>query len=497
MPQPARLCAIVLLAAIVVSGQTAGGSLSGTVFDQSAAAVPGATVKLAQQPVGIERTVSTNANGYYTFQALPRGEYTIEIEQSGFATIRRSIALQIQENATLDIELAVGDISTHISVSAEAPVLQTNDAIVGQVINGQQTVELPLNGRQFSQLILLSPGAAPRGGGQQAGFTVQLGGGGISPAINGQSGNQNNFTLDGLDNNSRFANIWAISPPPDAIQEFKVESGQRAGANVNIATRAGTNEFHGSVWEFLRNDKLDARNTFDTRKPPYRQNQYGVYAGGPLFLPKIIDGRKTNSWISGYWEGFRSRRGQTFFATVPTAEMISGDLSRFLGSQTGNVRAGQIYDPFSTTPDPLNPGTYLRQPYPGNIVPSSRISSVATDYLKYFYPTPNQPGFPNNFVSVQSREINSDQGGIRFDQRVGRENSLFVRANVFNGQSVSPSSVPLNAQYLENRTRSIGGSYTHVFNPTLIGTLGVAYTRDFTPNHTPGVPKDLFDRLGL
>jgi hypothetical protein len=409
----------------------------------------------------------------------------------------------VLQDLTVDIQLALTGVTQTLSVTGEAPVLEATDARIGQVINAEQTVDLPLNGRQFSQLILLSPGAAPKGGSQQAGFTVQLGGGGISPAVNGQTGNFNNFMMDGLDNNSRFANVWAIAPPPDAIQEFKIETGQYAGPNVNIATKPGTDALHGSLWEFLRNDKVDSRNTFDAQKPPYRQNQYGFFAGAPFYIPRVIDGRKTHSWISGYWEGFRSRRSRTYFATVPTPAMLNGDFSSFLGSQAGSdslgrpINAGQIYNPFTTAPDPAHSGQYLRDPFPGNKIPLSLIPSIGLQYLAHYYPAPNVNTFPNNLVTQQATATDSDQWGVRFDQRLAAADSLFVRANVFDGTSRNPNPLPVNPLFLSNQTRTFGGEYTHVFSPTLILTAVIGYTRDYTPQYTLGVSKDFQQQLGM
>jgi hypothetical protein len=184
-------------------------------------------------------------------------------------------------------------------------------------VDHNTTVNLPLNGREFTQLTLLTPGVAPVQESQQSLFVVSLGAGGISPSVNGQRGIQNNFTMDGVLNNEVFTNTWAIAPPPDAIQEFNVQShitdaqfSISSGANINVVTRSGTNDFHGSVWEFVRKDALNAKTFPATDRLPYTQNQYGVYLGGPVLVPHLLEGRNS-TWASGYWEGFRSTLTQT------------------------------------------------------------------------------------------------------------------------------------------------------------------------------------------
>lgn len=480
------------------------GSISGVITDTSGATVPEAKITLMDLKTNAQRVVQTSNLGFYTFPGLPGGSYRIMVEKAGFASqVRSSVPLQVQQNLTVPFVLSVGNLADKIEVTAEAPVLEATNSTIGQVVNQVQTTELPLNGRQFSQLTLLAPGAAPVGGWLQSFHSVNLGAGGISPSVNGASGNFNNFSLDGVDNNSKFANYWAIAPPPDAIQEVRVQTGLYAGSNVNVATKAGTNEFHGSMWEFLRNDKLDARNTFDARKPPYRQNQYGFAAGGPAYIPKLLDGRKTGTWIFGYWEGYRSRKSRTYFATVPTPAMLQGDLSTFLGPQVGTDSAGsavlqrQIFDPFSTRPDPAKPGQFIRDPFPNNRIPNQFINPVSLEYLRNFYPAANTSAFPNNLVTVQSTATDADQFGIRFDQKIGQSDSLFIRGNVENSSSISPHPLVTTPMIKENRPRTLAGSYTRIWSPTLLMNVSLGYTRDFTPVYNPGVSRDFQQRLGM
>ena len=504
-----KLVAFILLGISPTFAQTvtqeAGlGAINGEITDTSGLVVPDVTVTAVNLKTGAERVVMTSTLGFYTIPALPPGSYRISASKTGFGTqVRQDVPLEVQQILSVNFGLAVGSVTDTVTVTGEAPVLEATNTTIGQVINQVQTTELPLNGRQFSQLALLSPGAAPVGGWIETFVNVAVGTGGINPSINGITANFNNYTLDGADNNNKFANYWAISPPPDAIEEVRVQTGLYAGSNINVSTKSGTNEFHGTAWEFFRNDKLDARNTFDAAKPPYRQNQYGVAAGGPVYLPKLMDGRNTGTWIFGYWEGYRSRKSQTYFGTVPTEAMLNGDFSALLGpalgtdSQGNTVNQREMFNPFTTRANPSAPGQLIRDPFPGNRIPQSLISPLAVEYLKFFYPLPNQSTFPNNYVSEQSTATDTDQWGLRVDQRVGHSDFLFGRVNVNNASAVMPSPLPANPNINENRTRTVLGSYTRVFSPTLVLNLSAGYTRDYTPYYNPGISKDFQQRLGM
>src|SRR5947209_5346802 len=408
--------------AAYLRAQTVTGSISGTILDPSGAAVAGVQVEAVNIGTGLRRTAESSESGTYTIAQLPPGIYDLSVQKPGFAKeTHRGLQLLVNQNITFDFNLSLSTVSQDIEVTAAPPALEAQSATLGQVVQHAQIVDLPLNGRSFTQLVLLTPGAAPVQSGQQGSFTVRQGAGGISPSVNGQRGQQNNFTMDGVLNNATYTNTWAVSPPPDALQEFNVQShitdaqfAISSGANINIATRPGTNQFHGSLWEFFRNDKLDARNFFDQRKPPYRQKQYGVYFGGPVWLP-CYNVRDT-TWFSVYWEGFRSRQSGSYFASVPTAAMRQGDFSAVLGPQAGVDSLGrpyltnQIFDPATSRPDPANPGSVLRNPFPGNIIPSNRLSQATQLTLQKYYPLPNLAVGPNvlpNYQFAQSTATNN------------------------------------------------------------------------------------------
>ncbi len=321
--------------AAALPGQTVNGSINGTITDSTGAVIPAVTIEVLNTTTGVHREAVSSSSGTYTVPLLPPGSYEVTVRKQGMSTeIRRGVSLLVNQNLTLDFQLSPGAVSQSVQVTSEVPLVDATSATLGQVIEHQQIVDLPLNGRSFTQLVLLTPGAAPAEAPQQNTLIVKEGAGSISPSVNGQRGQQNNFTMDGVLNNALYTNTWAIAPPPDAVQEFNVQSHMTdaefsisSGANINLVTRSGSNQFHGSLWEFFRNDKLDARNFFDPQRAPYRQNQYGVFFSGPVRLPHFNG--KDNTWFSIYWEGFRSRQSASYFATVPTSAMRNGDFSAF------------------------------------------------------------------------------------------------------------------------------------------------------------------------
>lgn len=485
------LYCLLLISAPVLRAQTVTGTINGTIIDATGSVMPGAVVDILNQTTGLKRSATSSEIGTFTVTLLPPGLYTVSISKPGFGTqTRKDVELLVNQNLTLDTTLTPSNVEQTIEVTAVAPVLETTTGTIGKVIQGETIVDLPLNGRKFTQFVLLTPGAAPRQGGQQNSFTIREGAGGISPSVNGQRGQQNNYTMDGVLNNALFTNIWAISPPPDALQEFNVQSHTvdaqfsiSSGANVNILTKSGTNDFHATLWEFFRNEKLDARNFFDPQRLPYRQNQYGVAFGGPVMLPRF-SGRKHDTWFFAYWEGFRSRRTSSSFASVPTAASRDGDFSAFLGGPIGTdvlgrtVLQGQLYDPATTRPDPSRPGQYIRDPFAGNIIPKNRLSNAALLTLQKYYPLPNLGVAPTvfpNLLFARPTEINSDQFGVRGDHRFSNNDTLFGRFNYANPEQIRPQALPTYSQSLINYARSVAIGYTRLLGPATLLSVHYGY----------------------
>ncbi len=471
--------------------QTTNGLITGTITDSTGAVVPQAVVDVTNQGTTQLRTATTDNSGSYIVPQLPPGTYDISVKKAGFATENRAnVQLQVNQNATLNFSLSVSSSAETVQVTGAPPPLNTTSATLTDVVGHEATVDLPLNGREFTQLTLLTPGAAPIQDAQQSGFAVTQGAGGISPSVNGQRGEQNNFTMDGLLNNQLFTNIWAISPPPDALQEFNVQShitdaqfAISSGANINIVTRSGTNEFHGSGWEFARNSELDGRNFFETKRLPYSQNQYGVYFGGPVILPHFHG--RNNTWFSAYWEGFRSAQTLTYFGSTFTPAMRTGDFSALLGSQVGVDSLGrpeyqnEIYDPATSRPDPKNPGAVLRDPFPGNVIPAARINATAPIILQKYYPQPNltvAPGVLPNLQFSGTTAIASDVAGIRIDHQFKNNDTLFGRYNRSNANNTTPEALPGYLGVLLNYAQAVGAGYTHLFGASTILNLHYGYS---------------------
>jgi hypothetical protein len=492
------------------------GSFHGVITDPTGAVVPGAGVVVKNLASSQVRQATTDAAGFYAIPQLAPGHYSVTVSKEGFTTVIQSdVELLVNQDLVADYTLRVGQVTQQVEVTAAPMMLQTANSTLGQVVGSQQMVDLPLNGRQFTSLILLTPGAAPIEGGQQSFYQIPIGGGGISPSTNGNQGAQNIFTVDGILNNHFFIQAWAISPPPDAIQEFNVQShitdaqfGMSQGANVNLVTKSGGPQLHGDAWEFIRNDALDAANFFDNfanePKPPFHQNQYGVTIGGPLVLPGY-DGRKKHTYFFGYWEGVREHQSFTEFANVPTANELGGDFSDLLTSQpvigsNGEaevddlgrpIMAGQIYNPYTTRqvsagePDQITgivaqTTGLVRDPFPGNQIPSSMLTSQALTYLHAFYPSPNfGPGGNNfpNFADTSPQTIDSDEFGLRLDHTFSNSDTLFGSFHFTQPNETYANPLLLGANINQNHGRMAAVGYTHLFSPTLLASVHYGYTR--------------------
>ena len=420
-----------------LSAQT-GGQIAGEVRDQSGASIPDAGVTVTNSATNLARSTTTNSSGLYSFPALTPGVYQVKVVAAGFqAAVTSEVQLQVQQTARIDFSLTVGQATQTLEVAANAAALTIDSATVGTVIEEARIRELPLNGRSFFSLVALSPnvtyGFVPAA--QAAG---RLGGtrGSLTIAISGGRSTWQNFTLDGITNTDIDFNTYILQPSVDALQEFKVQTGiypaefGRATGQVNVSTKPGTNDYHGTLFEFLRNDKLDARN-YDfasaTRsatnpspsKAPYRQNQYGYTLAGPLSIPKLFNGKNRLFFMSNF-EGFNSRLTTTNLGTVLTDQMRTGDFSSILPGFA-------LADPTSRT------GTYpniTQSRYPNNQIPSSRLSRGSTVLLKWM-PSPNQPtppGLPfRNYQYAAKTPVDKNTMTQRIDFNESAKSQWFGR----------------------------------------------------------------------
>src|SRR5579872_5494745 len=353
--QGAILGAILLLASNVSGQVNASGTFSGQVTDPTGAGVPGAEVKITDQQTGVSVTKTTSSDGFYTEPLLKPGVYTITVSAKGFSTsVRKDLTVQIQQIVQQDFKLQVGGVQQEITVQGGAPLLNTESTEVGNVITEDATQQLPLNGRNFSQLGLLVPGTTPGpvGGIRQSGGGNETQRAGAEITTSGARGTFNLFMIDGLDDRDQSVGTLKVFPNLESIAEFKVQVGNTdaefatGGAVVNVITRSGSNQIHGSAFEFLRNQDFDARGFFDGVKPPFQENQFGASIGGAI--------RKNKTFFFADYQGQRVHTSATSINSEPTAAMRSGDF-------TGQ---GTIYDPAT-----YDAASNTRQPFANNKVP--------------------------------------------------------------------------------------------------------------------------------
>jgi hypothetical protein len=425
------------------------GSVAGTVGDASGAAIADTQVTLTNVGTGEKRVTPTGPDGLYSFVNLLPGEYRLEVEKTGFKrTSRPSVIVEVGQSARIDFAMQVGDITQTVEVTSEVPLLQAETSSLGQVVEQRKANELPLNGRNVFNLVALAPSVIAQGGANGTPVGENPFGWG-NYQINGSFGNESAEYLDGQPLNIGYINLPVVIPTQDSIQEFKVQTsnlgadwGKFSGGVINLVTKSGSNSLHGAAYEYLRNRVLNANDTFNisselkngepNKAPPFTQNQFGVNAGGPIWIPHVYDGRDKTFWFFS-WEGFRLRTGSVFTATVPTMAERSGDLSAI---------KQQIVDPCGGTvttavacPNYNGPAT----PFVGNQLPTARLNPTSLALLN-FYPLPNTTVTPdpttgisaNNFNTATSAGGNQNQVVGRLDQNISSTQHIFFRDTYWN-----------------------------------------------------------------
>src|SRR5215475_14973972 len=374
--------------------QAAAGEITGVVQDSGGGAVPGATVTVTNVATNQQRVVNSTADGVYTAASLPPGDYRLDIELAGFKPVRREgVRLATGEKARIDFDLTVGDIREQVTVVGDSPIVRAETASLGTVVEHEQVVQLPLNGRLFIMLAAIAPGVA-------------LPPNSTLPRINGGRPRTNEYLFDGISVLQPEPGQVAYNPIVDAIQEFKIESnsppaefGRFNGGVVNLTTKSGGNALHGNVFEFLRNEHLNARNYFQASnavKPDYRRNQYGGMLGGPVV--------KDRTFFFVDYQGQRQGIGRTVTSTVPTVLQWQGI---FTESIAGRVPV--IYDPSTTVGS-------TRTPFPNTTIPQRQMDSVALALLQR-YPLPTSAGTANNYSRTANEVDNQEQGDVRVDHK--------------------------------------------------------------------------------
>jgi outer membrane receptor protein involved in Fe transport len=457
---PLTLIFTLLLAANSISlSAQATGSIVGTVTDESGALLPGVTIEVTNTATNQTRTAVSGDNGNYTIPLLQPGPYQVRASLAGFkAVVREAVTVTVESSSRVDFRLAVGGLEETVTVAADAPLIETSNATLGIVVDEKQVAELPLNGRNFTQLGTLLPGvvAPPPALGGQSGEATPGGFGAVTAGfnVNGMRNQSNNFLLDGTSNNDTFNTGFVLRPPPDAIQEFKIlthsysaEYGRNAGSVVNVVTKSGSNDFHGAGWIFNRDDALQARNFFapqDQEKPKLEQNQFGFSVGGPVLRNRVFG--------FGYYEGFRNTSG------VTQNFVVLSDAQR-----TGNFGSSTLRDPLTGLP------------FPGNQIPANRIDPTATQLINDFLPRANTGA--NRYIVSPDVDDNRDQFGMRFDTHLGKSHSMLLRYIRSETERVEPPTTrPVGSTSLATLQDFMIGD-THVFSSNVLNQARFSYNR--------------------
>ena len=511
---PVLLLAVIWVAsAVPIWAQKDAGSIVGTVRDQTGAIVTDAKVTVSDVERGMHLETTTNESGEYVAGPLRVGRYTVTVEHPGFKrSVTPPVDLDVQQRIALNIELQVGQISESIEVTAATPLLETETSELGQVVDNKRMANLPLNGRNFAQLALLTAGTAP----SEPGARDE---GGFGFSANGARSLQNNFLLDGVDNNSNLPDLlnetnYVIQPSVEAIEEFKVQTnaysaefGRGNGAIINATIKSGTNQFHGSAYEFLRNEKLDAKNFFDDPNSPiapYKQNQFGFTIGGPIV--------RNRTFFFADYEGLRIRQAQTLTSFVPTAAQLSGDFSDQLDLTSplqalaadhvtmipaldcaGHpTYAGEIFNARQAQNSALYDsglcgvpfGAYDGSGNPTNIIPQGQLDPLSLAIAK-LYPSPNVNGNGFNFLSNPVRRETRNNFDVRIDQKVSDKDYAFFRFSYEDQPSLIPGPFDTTggdgggffSGDEDNAYRSFATSWTHLFRSNLTNEFRLGYNR--------------------
>lgn len=483
----AILASLVLIAALPAPAQNA--QITGLVKDSSDAAVSGASVTVVNVQTGLRRSLTTSTEGYYTAPLLPRGTYTISVEVPGFKT-SRSPALSLEEGQVLrfDVRLEVGQVTESIEVVAQAGLLSTETTSVSSVVPNQRVIELPLLGRNPLALANLVPGVRPVG---QFGTLTVSSFDGSRTSISGGPPSTNNYMVDGVAAENFASGGIQITLSPDATEEFRIitrnpsaEFGRTGGGVINIVSKAGTNDWHASAFEFFRNKVLNANSFFNnfagTQRPQFIFNQYGATVGGPV--------KRDKTFFFFNWEKVAQRTLDQAFRSVPTEEQRRGDFSQTLDTLG---RLVTIYDPLTSRPDPNHPGSYIRSAFAGNVIPSNRINAVARAVTGY-YPVANLPGTPltrtNNLFGQASAPVNKDVYGIRVDHNFNQSRRIFGRYtydNTFRGAAnYYGNEAEITTSDLPFQRNSGVVSYIETLRPDLLLETRAGVNRYFTPRVT-------------
>jgi hypothetical protein len=460
--------------------QTATGQITGVVNDANGAALAKVKVTVTNQQTNQSRESVTSESGTYTFPLLPVGIYSVTAELQGFRTAKRSnITINVDQVARIDVDLTVGDVTAVVEIQSSAVTLDTETASIGQVVTQRQVTQLPLNGRNFLQLLFLNGGTVETTG-EQGGMRQ---GAGNAISINGARPTSNNYLIDGTSNTDTALGTPSAILSVDAIQEFKEQTGTYSAeygfsANqVNVVSKTGTNDLHGAVFWFGRNDAFDANTFFNnlagTRKNKLRQNQYGFVAGGPVYIPKVYNGRNKTFWLANF-EGRRTISGFQDFLNVPTPDQLAGRFTT------------QIIDPVTG------------QPFPNNTIPQNRFTRLARLATAKFFPAPNFTGTQGNYIRRRNIPNNTHQYTFRGDQQLGRYGTIFGRYTNTDYTNISvQNTTELGDVFFVQKTRNWQVSHSLPIGANIVNQFRFGYVGATAIQHgAPALQSDI-DALQL
>jgi hypothetical protein len=488
-------------------GQRSAAAINGTVRDPSGAVIPQATITLTNTETNVARTGVTDSAGEYIITAIPPGTYVLRVQKQGFESVTQpAFTLQVNQTTTFNFTLHVGTTKQVVTVQAVGAQLQTSTAGLGSVVTQSAVNDLPLNGRNFTEMLDLTPGVSPISVSQNSngGYSTEIGEF-TFPSVNGQTNRSNLFLTDGIIDQNSFTSTYSAAPEIDDIEEFKVQShndeaqfGGALGGIINVVTKGGTNALHGDAYDFVRNQAFDARGFFLPPTEPiqaYAQNQFGATVGGPIIIPHIFNGRNKTFFYASF-TGFRDHEAEAALGRVPTAAELNGDLSDF---KNPNGSLIQIYNPFSTTPDPNHPGYSSVTPFLNNQIPANLISPQMVAYASLL-PKPINTGVAAyNALDTEPDDTDQDQASLRFDEVISPKDSFFVRYTGYTEPiTASGGFVGYLAPQYDHGYNAVA-HYTHTFSGTALMDLEFGRNSDEynTPNAYTSVPANFEQQTGF
>ncbi|MEX2260395.1 MAG: TonB-dependent receptor [Bryobacteraceae bacterium] len=495
----AAVFAVAVFFTLPAPAQTVAGSISGLVTDPTGAAVSGASLTVTDLDRNVSLRTVSNDTGFYLVTPVPPGRYSIQAEKTGFRRfVLEPLPIATQQKASVNVTLEVGAVTESVTVTGAAQLIDSTSSTLSGVVENRRIIDLPLNGRNVYGLAALTPGVF--------GWRAASGNGGVGEGfesigrftVNGGRDSSNAIMMDGvpvtMNANTNNMNANSAVPSVEGVEEFRIQTnsytaeyGRSGGGILTIATKSGTNEIHGSVFEFLRNSKMDANTWFSNasggKLGTFQRNEFGASVGGPVFIPKLYNG-KNRTFFFNVYERRRQRSASSRFMTLPTREQMDGDFSQTFNA-SGQLRV--IHDPFSTVPDPARPGQFLRTPFGGNRIPAARMDPVAVNAQKFFGPEPNLPGQPftrqNNFFFQGKAPVDVDRATTKIDHSFSDRQRMFFRYTIFNNQNSQPELWPgpgcpdggcySNAE----RQQNVALDYSNTLSPTTLLSLRYGFAR--------------------